>query len=137
MKRMLTVVRGSKLSVERGQTIVEFALVLPILVILLMGVLQGGVSLHDYISMTDAARVGARAAAVQRTNSPCAPNGAARTAIEKTLSKRQWDDISGAISCTAGANVGDPIKVSITYTFKIDWIGISQNLTTSATERLE
>ena len=51
---------------ERGQTLVEFAALLPVLCLLLFGIIQFGVVFHDYITVTDASRVGARKAAVSR-----------------------------------------------------------------------
>ena len=45
---------------------VEFALVLPILCLLLFGVIQFGILYNNYVSMTDAARAGARRRAVSR-----------------------------------------------------------------------
>ncbi len=44
----------------------EFALVLPILALLLFGVIQFGVAFNHYITLTDAVRAGARKAAVGR-----------------------------------------------------------------------
>ncbi len=44
----------------------EFALVLPILVILLFGVIQFGIVFNNYITVTDAVRAGARKGAVGR-----------------------------------------------------------------------
>ena len=51
---------------ERGQAMVEFALVLPILMALLLGIIQFGIVFNNYITLTDAARAGARKAAVSR-----------------------------------------------------------------------
>ena len=51
---------------ERGQTLVEFAALLPVLCLLLFGIIQFGVVFHDYLTVTDASRVGARKAAVSR-----------------------------------------------------------------------
>ena len=39
---------------------VEFTLVLPILCVVLFGVIQLGILFHDYITVTDATRAGAR-----------------------------------------------------------------------------
>jgi len=44
----------------------EFALVLPILALLLFGVIQFGIVFNNYITLTDATRAGARKAAVSR-----------------------------------------------------------------------
>lgn len=52
---------------EDGQAYVEFALVLPLLLLILMGIVQFGTVFKDYIALTDAVRVGARQAAVSRS----------------------------------------------------------------------
>lgn len=49
---------------ERGASIIEFAIVLPVLVILLLGIIEFGWVLNGYITITGAAREGARAAIV-------------------------------------------------------------------------
>ena len=52
---------------EEGQAYVEFAFVLPVLLLIVMGIIQFGVVFKDYIALTDAIRVGARQAAVSRS----------------------------------------------------------------------
>ena len=91
--------RSSRLRATDGQAFVEFAIVLPVLVLLLFGITQFGLAFRNYLAITDAARVGARAAAVKRTTSPCA---AATTAIQNTVSASQWSEISSRITCVAG-----------------------------------
>ncbi|MFY9580119.1 MAG: TadE family protein, partial [Gaiellaceae bacterium] len=54
---------------EQGQTMTEFAIVLPILVVLPFGIVQFGIAFNNYVTITDAARAGARVAAVS-CNSP-------------------------------------------------------------------
>jgi Flp pilus assembly protein TadG len=127
---------SSRLRRDNGQTLVEFALVLPLLVLLVFGLLQFGVAFHNYLGITDATRVAARAAAVKRTHDPC---GAARTAIQQTVSTRQWSQISSRVTCAAGSNVGDPVTITITYPYSIGLPGFSKSgdLTASAQERLE
>ncbi len=49
---------------RRGSAIVEMALILPVFLLMLIGMLEFGMVLHDYIMITEAARAGARAAAV-------------------------------------------------------------------------
>ncbi|MDR7866091.1 MAG: pilus assembly protein [Sporomusaceae bacterium] len=53
---------------RRGQAIVEFALVLPVFLLLLVGMMEFGLVLHDYVTVAEAARVGARAASVHKDN---------------------------------------------------------------------
>jgi Flp pilus assembly protein TadG len=123
---------------------VEFAFVLPFLVFLMLGIIQFGLALHNFLSITDAARVGARAAAVHRTTNPC---GSATTAIQNTVSTAQWSVISSRITCTPSTPgpVGSSYKISITYPvtlglpgyFGIPSLNFSTNMNASATERLE
>src|SRR5207237_9311734 len=56
----------NKLKDERGQTMTELALVLPILVVLILGIAQFGVAFNNYVTLTDAARAAARKGAVSR-----------------------------------------------------------------------
>jgi Flp pilus assembly protein TadG len=46
---------------ERGSAVVEFALLLPILLLVLLAVVQVGVLASDQLVITQAARAGARA----------------------------------------------------------------------------
>jgi len=49
---------------ESGQALVEFALILPIVVLLLFGIVEFGRIFHSYLVVTSSAREGARKAAV-------------------------------------------------------------------------
>jgi len=58
---------------EKGQALVEFALVLPVLLLVVTGMLVFGVYLNNYITLTDAVGTGARQLAISRgqTTDPC------------------------------------------------------------------
>ena len=47
---------------ERGQALVEFAMVLPVLILLVVGMMQFGLLFHEFLLVTHAAREGARVA---------------------------------------------------------------------------
>lgn len=51
---------------ENGSSSVELALILPVLILLLFGIIQFGFVLNNYLAITHAAREGARLAAVGR-----------------------------------------------------------------------
>jgi Flp pilus assembly protein TadG len=53
---------------NRGQAMVEFALVLPILLLLLFGMIEFGRVFHEYLVVTHAAREGARVATLGGTD---------------------------------------------------------------------
>jgi len=54
---------------NKGAVLVEFAMVLPIFVLILIGTIEFGIVLHDYSLLQSASREGARAAAVGFTQS--------------------------------------------------------------------
>ena len=82
---------------ERGQAVVELALVLPLFLLLLLGIVQFGSVFRDYIALTDATRVGARQASVSRSIQP--PSNREPTIVTKIHN--------------AGVNL-DPNKMTIT-----------------------
>lgn len=49
---------------EKGQSLVEFSLVLPVLLLVLMGIIELGYLAHNHLALANSAREGARAAAV-------------------------------------------------------------------------
>lgn len=53
---------------NQGQALVEFALVLPVLLLLTVGAMEFGLAINQYIVLTEAAREGARSAALGATN---------------------------------------------------------------------
>ena len=57
---------------ESGQALVEFALVLPILMLLIVGIIKGGLLYNNYLQLTDSVRTGARVLAIERgQGGPC------------------------------------------------------------------
>ncbi|MDS0525888.1 pilus assembly protein [Clostridium sp. SHJSY1] len=53
---------------QNGQALVEFAIILPILLILVMGILQFGMMLNSYLAIENATREGARAGIVGKSD---------------------------------------------------------------------
>ena len=54
--------RGGTVKEEKGQDLVEFALIAPVLFLLLLGIMEFGVAVWHYNTIANAAREGARAA---------------------------------------------------------------------------
>lgn len=138
--------KRSRFRREDGQSIVEFAFIMPFLVLLLVAIWQFGLAFRNYLSITDAARVGARKAAVSRTVSggPCQ---AARDAIQATVSTTQWSVISTRITCTPSTpggtgtsftiSINYPVTIGLPQIFGLPRIAVSGTMTAAATERLE
>jgi Flp pilus assembly protein TadG len=64
---------------EKGQAMVEMALVLPVLLLVVTGIFAFGLAFNNYVMLTEATSVGARALAISRgqTTDPCATASAA------------------------------------------------------------
>jgi Flp pilus assembly protein TadG len=69
-----------------GQALVEFAVVLPVLMMLVLGIAQFGIAFNNYIMLTDAVRAGARQLATSRgTANPCQVSAGKLAAAATTL----------------------------------------------------
>ena len=104
---------------RRAQSMVEFALVVPVLLLLILGVIELGYTLFVYTEVENAAREGARAAAVR----PC-PTSADTQAIAAAITARMpaLVDSTSVVSSTvypSGQNYGDPVNVTVTYQFEL------------------
>lgn len=121
---------------EGGQALVEFALVLPLLLVVVTGIIQFGVVFHDYLNLTDAVRAGARAAAVSATSSD--PVASARSAVTSSAGGLDARRLGVTVSSTWQS--GSLVTVAATYPYSISIFGISVragSLASSTTERVE
>ena len=64
---MLKLIRRRREKSEKGQALVEFALLVPIFLILLFAIVDFGMGFHAWITVTNSAREGARLGAVSAT----------------------------------------------------------------------
>ena len=121
---------------------VEFALVVPILCVVLFGVIQFGILYKDYVTLTDAARTGARKAAVSRHSAtPAADVEAsvrnAAPGIDKPCSG--GTGLCVTVAATAWQH-GEDVTVTATYPYNVNLLGFvvaSGNLKSQTTERVE
>lgn len=118
---------------SRGQAIVEFALVFPLFILLVAGMIDFGMGLYSYMTINNATRDAARLGATMCTANPCA--GAVKA--------RAIADVAGlgietpVVTCTASATAtpphptpncttgtalpGDNVVVTVTYDYKMIW----------------
>jgi len=125
-----------QLRAERGQTMVEFAIVLPVLLLIVFAIIQFGILFNNFVALTDAVRAGARTAAVSRT----AANPVAATIARVQSATADLDQSKLGITVTSGWQHGDDVTVSATYPYSIDLFGVivqAGNLKSSTTERVE
>jgi Flp pilus assembly protein TadG len=122
---------------EEGQTMVEFALIMPVLLLVIFGIIQFGVLYNDYISLTDATRIGARKAATARYASD--PVGVTKTAVRNAA--HDLDAAQLQINVNAAAwSPGADVTVEASYPYELDIMGVvvhSGRLRSSVTERIE
>ena len=122
---------------ERGQTMVEFALVLPILVVLVLAIAQFGVAFNNYIALTDAARAAARKGAVSREAGRSSDCQAAGYAAGTDLKNPGTDFL---LACSSPWTIGSTVTVSASYPYSISllgWVVSSGRMTTTMRERVE
>ena len=94
---------------SRGQASVEFALVLPVLVIVAVAVCQVALALNCYLVLTAASREGARRGA--ETNDPEAARKASSAAASSLPGSRPRVEVS----FPEGRSKGSLVKVTVTY----------------------
>jgi Flp pilus assembly protein TadG len=133
--------RRNSLHSEHGQAAVEFALVVPVLLLLLLGIIQGGIVFHNYLTVTDAARAAARQAIEARVS------GVTKADVQQAA----WDAAPDLNHGTLNVVTADPdspdfsqggtqVVVTVTYPYSINLLGMvvaSGNLTSQMTGRLE
>jgi Flp pilus assembly protein TadG len=125
---------------EDGQSMVEFALLLPILLIVALGIMQFGIIYNNYITLTDATRVGARQAAVSRF---VGDQGAGATTFARNAAAGlDWSKAGADLKITATdwTAPGASITVTATYPYQVNLLGFvvgSGSLTSTTHERLE
>jgi Flp pilus assembly protein TadG len=107
---------------ESGAAMVEFAIVLPLLMLILFGIIEFGVVLYNKAVLTNASREGARAGIVyvNYTSSPSQANAGA--AVSNYLSKAPIISLTGAapsitpaVTGTCNAQ-GAQLTVNLSYT---------------------
>lgn len=119
---------------DRGAVAVEFALLLPVLLMLVFGLIDFGRLLNAQITLTQAAREGARLAALGYPSA---------TVVSRTVGAATGLNLSSsnvtATICPSGAGPGTDGTVQVTYHFSfvtpigaIVGFGSSNTLTTKA-----
>ena len=121
---------------ERGQAMAEFAIVLPVLCLVLLAIFQFGVLFNNYVTLTDAVRAGARTAAVSRNDAD--PTGATTTAVRNSGADLNQSSLNVTVSSSWAA--GTDVTVTATYPYSISLLGLvvtSGTLISKTTERVE
>jgi Flp pilus assembly protein TadG len=96
---------------DRGSVAVEFALVVPILLLIVFGLIDFGRALNAQISLTGAAQAGAKLAALDES--------AAQVQAEVTAAAPSLSGVTATVnsSCPPGAGPTQNARVDVSYTF--------------------
>ena len=121
---------------EKGASAVEFAIILPILIILVFGIVEFGIAYNNYIALTHAAREGARLAAVNMDEilgieefENRIKESAPSVSIESITLSGQDGDIGDSVAVTVTGEVLN-IEIPLVGSWPVQ-------LTSTATLRLE
>ena len=119
----------SKLRNEKGASAVEFALVLPIFIMLVFGIFQFGIAFNNWIAITHAAREGARLAVVGQYDEQRVRDSAPSVDIESISVSGQDGTVGSPVTVTVTGNV-----LNIEIPFVNNW---PVRLASTAVMRLE
>lgn len=120
---------------RRGSAVVEFALVLPLVLVVVLALVQVGLFVRDRLLVEAAARAGARAAALQAD-----PGEVTRSALAAAPG---LDPALAAVEVGRAGVRGDPVTVTVTYDDPVrvplvGWlVGTSVTMHATAVERQE
>jgi len=122
-------IRKFNINSQRGATAVEFALVFPLLVMILFGIFQFGIAYNNWIALTHAAREGARLAAVGKFTD------------QRVRASAPSVNITSIDTSGIGGTIGDPVTITVrgdVLDIQIPFVGHwPVQLESTATMRLE
>ncbi|MEM5389003.1 TadE/TadG family type IV pilus assembly protein [Paraburkholderia phymatum] len=105
---------------ESGVAAVEFAIVLPVLLLIIFGIVELGVALYDKAVITNASREGARAGVVLK-NPKLTATDIQTVVLNYTssylLTFAKTNNTPVVTSTGAGGTFGQPLSVSVSYTY--------------------
>lgn len=99
---------------EKGQSLIEFAILLPFLLLLLMGILEFGIMLNSYLTIHNSAREGARLGIVAASDIEI------KELITNISPNLNADNILVNITPSEGSRKsGDTITVDVIYNYQV------------------
>ena len=99
---------------QKGQALVEFAIILPIIMLLIMGIFQFGMMLNAYITIENASREGARAGIIGSSDAEI------ETLIISTSPSLEPERLTVTITPDETRRIaGNTLTVKVTYDYKL------------------
>ena len=109
---MAKLIRKNRTAGEKGQNLVEFAMVVPIFLILVFAIVDFGMGFHAWITVTNASREGARIGAVG------ADEDTIEDRVRDTTSSIVDDNVIVTIDGAQGTP-GDTVSVDVAYEYEM------------------
>ncbi|MBP3721636.1 MAG: pilus assembly protein [Selenomonadaceae bacterium] len=109
---------------QRGQAVVEFALVLPIFLALVFSIIVCGMLFADYMTLSNVARSSAREAALQGSEKYADIRTNYRSSTKLLSNLYTWPDDDTNFDIAAG-ELDDSVQVTITTTLNPNFPGVS------------
>ena len=107
-----------RLQREKGSAGVEFALLLPIIMLLIVGMLEFGVALYDLQIIKNASREGARAGII---NDPKPTEADIVAVVEGYLTNATFDPAQAAITVDGeGGMFPNPLTVTVSFPYQFN-----------------
>jgi Flp pilus assembly protein TadG len=134
--------RQGRFGREDGQAAVEFALVVPLLCLIIIAILHFGKVMNYWLDLNHVASEGARKAAVNTYSSDGEYDSYVRSRLE-TNELRTGGTTSipsaatVAVCLPEGSDVGDPVTVQVAANYSLPFIGRTVAIRGTATMRLE
>jgi Flp pilus assembly protein TadG len=134
---------------ERGQGVLEFAMVLPLLAVIVFVLIDFGKALYYYIDLTHIANEGARIAAVSQATMPggggdlgaylCGQLGSSNSELRSGSPNTDRAQVQISYDNGGSQNVGDPVTVTVQTNYHwLPFTGLGAlNIAGSATMRIE
>jgi Flp pilus assembly protein TadG len=107
---------------ERGAAVVEFALVAPLLLLMVMGIAEFGRAYHVQTTLSQAAREGVRVMALK--NNPADAIDATKAAAAPTLTLTNVT-VTPTTSCVAGGTATVTVTYPLAFTTKLFGSGVT------------
>ena len=110
---------------KTGASAIEFAIILPLLILFLFGIIEFSILFYDKAVITNASREGARAGIVYRYPDPVAEDEIRQVVRDYcadyliTFGETSTEPLVTLIpTSTTGLEAGDPLTVTVTYDYQ-------------------
>jgi hypothetical protein len=125
---------------EEGQATFEFVLILPFFILFLLLLVDFGIMMYEYVSVSNAVREGARYGAVNCGDGACTAAEVCARVVDRSggiLSDSECDTPAVTVGWPDGSDRGDSVVVKVTHPYHFLFFPASIDVVSCADMRLE